>query len=222
MDLRKLTLAVPSHCTPVVLVARGAFAPPTYAHLRAMEAARSAVTAQLGYCVIGGFVVCDDGGAVPRAHCVAMAELATDDSSWITVCDAAAGKDGAPVCAAACKDDTWIEAQLADVEVSSDDDSFRAGRVRVMPVCLGIPPAAAATTVGAVPPIVFARHMDDMTVGESARLAREGRLLLLPPLGMDACSPAKVRECLQRGVSIKYLVPDAVRQYLYSHKLLIF
>lgn len=74
---------------PVVLVACGSFNPPTIAHLRMMELARDAMTAQ-GYDVLGGYLspVSDaywKEGLAPAAHRVAMAQAAAASSGgWMS------------------------------------------------------------------------------------------------------------------------------------------
>lgn len=75
----------------VVLVACGAFNPPTLAHLRMMEMAKEHMNL-LGYEVVGGYIspvndVYGKPGLIPAKHRLEMVRLTIEDANWLYVDD---------------------------------------------------------------------------------------------------------------------------------------
>ncbi|KAJ4829053.1 hypothetical protein Tsubulata_004386 [Turnera subulata] len=206
----------------VVLVATGSFNPPTFMHLRMFELARDALQGE-GYRVIAGYMspVSDaykKPGLIAGEHRVRMCELACESSDFVMV-------------------DPWEANQstyqrsltiLKRVESFFGDES-----PRVMLVCgsdllhsFSIPGVWIPDQVRAIcrdyGVVCIRREGQDvqkLISGDEILNENRGNIKVVDELVPNLISSTRVRECISRGLSIKYLTADGVIKYMREHCL---
>ncbi|KAF2760193.1 nicotinamide-nucleotide adenylyltransferase 2 [Pseudovirgaria hyperparasitica] len=220
--------------TPLVLVACGSFSPPTYLHLRMAEQAADYCRFQTEFEVIGGFLspvgdAYKKQGLASARHRINMCNLAVQYSSnWIAI-------------------DPWEPlhkeylptAQVLDhFEESLNRDggmeTSTGERKRVKVALL----AGADLIQTMSSPGVWAERDLDRILGHYGAfiLERAGtdiddalaslqrwrdNIRVIPQLIQNDVSSTKIRLFRKRDMSIRYLVPDRVVDYIYEHNLYI-
>ncbi|KAF7081313.1 hypothetical protein CFC21_085268 [Triticum aestivum] len=212
----------------VVLVATGSFNPPTYMHLRMFELAKDELQ-QRGYCVLGGYMspvndAYKKKDLLPAAHRVRLCELACGSSSFVMVDPWEAMQKGyqrtltvlSRVANSLCKD------SLADQ-----------GDVRVMLLC-GSDLLESFSTPGVWIPDQVRAICKDFGVVCIRREGKDVQKLISSSETLQECrdniisvdeivpnqiSSSRVRECIRKHLSIKYLTCDEVIEYIREHKL---
>ncbi|KAG5847539.1 hypothetical protein ANANG_G00127150 [Anguilla anguilla] len=214
---------------PLVLLACGSFNPITLQHMRLFELARDHMHQTGQFQVVGGILspvsdVYGKQGLAPARHRVAMARLALGNSDWVRVDDWESKQAdwtetvvtmrhhynqileqhqntaGAPQLKLLCGADfldtfkvpgLWRDDHVAEV----------AGRFGV--VCV---------SRGSLQP--------DRAVHECDTLSRHrNNVFLVREWVSNEISATEVRRALRRGLSVKYLLPDAVIDYIRRHGL---
>jgi len=220
---------------PLVIVACGSFSPPTYLHLRMFEMARDYIDEQDKYEILGGYYspVSDTykkAGLAPAIHRVRMCELAVDQtSSWLMV-------------------DPWeasqAEYQRTAVVLEHFDEhlngeggvSLTNGTKRRIKIVLlaggdliesfGEPGVWAEPDLhiilGRYGCLIIERTGSDVwafLLSHDILYQHRRNVMVVKQLIYNDISSTKVRLFVKRGMSIKYLLPNSVIQYIYDHKL---
>ncbi|GAB2284773.1 hypothetical protein Dimus_019226 [Dionaea muscipula] len=240
LPLDKLTLMVTeasaSSPTPttdggkkfVVLVATGSFNPPTYMHLRMFELARDALHAE-GYYVLGGYMspvndAYKKKGLIPSEYRIKMCHLACKSSNFIMV-------DPWEACQR-----TWQRTLtvLSRVEnILSTKGTTAVGSLNVMLVCgsdllesFGIPGFWDREQVRSIcrdHGVVCIRRegQDIQKLIEKDDILRENKIniKIVDEIIPNQISSTRMRDCISKGLSVKYLTADEVIDYIKQHHL---
>lgn len=212
----------------VVLVSTGSFNPPTYMHLRMFELAKDALR-ERGYFVVGGYLspVNDSykkKGLVSAIHRQQLCELACKSSSFIMV-------------------DPW-EAKQSDYQRTLtvlsrvrnflyESGLFSTGSLKVMLLCgsdllesFGIPgvwiPNQLRTICRDYGVICIRREGKDVNnLISNNEILNENKsnIIAVDEIVPNQISSTRVRECIRRGLSVKYLTTDEVIGYISEQKL---
>ncbi|PQP91801.1 nicotinamide/nicotinic acid mononucleotide adenylyltransferase [Prunus yedoensis var. nudiflora] len=181
----------------VVLVATGSFNPPTYMHLRMFELARDALNSE-GFCVIGGYMspvndAYNKKGLISAEHRIQLCDLACQSSEFITV-------------------DPWENLLSA-----------------CLCVALIYSTLLALLEFGLLNRYVCQRHMQRLWCGlhpqggqdldkiiSNDEILKEnrGNIRIVDELVPNQISSTRIRDCISRGLSIKYLTADEVIDYI--------
>ncbi|KAL4618595.1 hypothetical protein ACB092_06G022000 [Castanea dentata] len=210
--------ATPKEKVYVVLVANGSFNPPTYMHLRMFELARDALNAE-GYCVIGGYM-----SPVNDAYKKRMCHLASKSSEFVMV-------------------DPWEARQstfqrtltvLSRVKsILCESGQVPRESLKVMLVCgsdllhsFGIPgawiPDQVRTICRDYGVVCIRREGQDVEkIISDDEILNEYRdnIKVVDELIPNQISSTRVRDCISRGLSIKYLTADEVIDYIREQHL---
>ncbi|XP_048845310.1 nicotinamide/nicotinic acid mononucleotide adenylyltransferase 3 [Brienomyrus brachyistius] len=227
---------------PLVLLACGSFNPITNQHMRLFELARDHMHHTGRFRVVGGIVspVSDSygkRGLVPAHHRVAMARLALHSSDWVTVDDWES------------RQPDWTETivtlrhhlqkllgqqpSAADLQMphSSLEGSSEPPQLKLL--C-----GADFLDTFRVPGLWREEHVEelvghfglvcvsrgdlqaDRAVHESDTLFQHRHnIFLVREWVRNETSATEIRRALRRGLSVKYLLPDAVIEYVQEHQL---
>ncbi|KAK6230081.1 hypothetical protein QUC31_001599 [Theobroma cacao] len=212
----------------VVLVSTGSFNPPTLMHLRMFELARDALNSD-GFCVIGGYMspvndAYKKKGLIAAEHRTELCNLACKSSEFIMV-------------------DPWEANQSTfqrTLTVLSRVKSFltEGGLIpkeslKVMLVCgsdllqsFSIPgfwiPEQVRSICRDYGVVCIRREGQDVEkIITDDEILNENRdnIKIVDELVPNLISSTKVRECISRGLSIKYLTVDEVIDYIRKHHL---
>jgi len=220
---------------PIVIVACGSFSPPTYLHLRMFEMAKDTILEDRKYEIMGGYYspVSDrykKSGLAPAIHRVRMCELAVEyTSTWLMVDAWEATQDE--------YQRTAIVLEHFDDEINRDggvimsDGSRR--RVKILLLAggdliesFGHPGVWAEEDLqiilGNFGCIVVERTGSDVwafLLSHDILYQHRGNIIVVKQLIYNDISSTKVRLFVRRGMSIKYLLPNSVIQYIYSNGL---
>ncbi|XP_054778491.1 nicotinamide/nicotinic acid mononucleotide adenylyltransferase-like isoform X2 [Prosopis cineraria] len=228
VDEKSLHETISNGKTHVVLVATGSFNPPTFMHLRMFELARDALNSE-GYCVIGGYMspvndAYKKKGLVSAEHRVRLCHLACKSSEFIMV-------------------DPWEATQSTYQRTLTVLSRVRnciskAGLVpreslKVMLICgsdllhsFGIPGVWISEQVKAICKdygvVCIRREAQDVerTISDNDILnENRANIKVVDEIVPNQISSTRLRECIARRLSIKYLTVDEVIDYIREHKL---
>ncbi|KAJ8357466.1 hypothetical protein SKAU_G00202600 [Synaphobranchus kaupii] len=209
---------------PLVLLACGSFNPITYQHMRLFELARDHMHQSGQFQVVGGIVspvsdVYGKQGLAPARHRVAMARLALRSSDWVRVDDWESEQAD------------WTETVVTmrhhyDRILKEHQNTTGAPQLKLL--C-----GADFLDTFQVPGLWRADHVAEVTgrfglvcvsrggllphraVHESDTLSRHGNnIFLVRDWISNEISATEVRRALRRGLSVKYLLPDPVIDYI--------
>lgn len=222
---------------PLVIVACGSFSPPTYLHLRMFEMAKDAIVEKGKYEIIGGYYspVSDKyqkPGLAPAVHRVRMCELAVDQTSnWLMVDPWEASQ---------------AEYQRTAVVLEHFDQELNQGpiggirlrngsRAKVKIVLLaggdliesfGSPgvwaPQDLHVILGRFGCLIIERTGSDVwafLLSHDILYHHRKNVIVVKQLIYNDISSTKVRLFVRRGMSIKYLLPNSVIQYIEDNRL---
>ncbi|CAI0437519.1 unnamed protein product, partial [Linum tenue] len=212
----------------VVLVATGSFNPPTFMHLRMFELARDALQME-GYRVIAGYMSpVSDGykkpGLIPAEHRLRMCNLACESSDFVMV-------------------DPWEANQstyqrsltvLKRIEsVFIDQHCDREESLKVMLVC-GADLLQSFSTPGVWIPdqvrticrdygiaCIRREELDVNQIIAADEIMNQHKDNIKPVTETvpNMISSTRLRDCISRGLSIKYLTADSVISYIIEQHL---
>ncbi|GAV68820.1 CTP_transf_2 domain-containing protein [Cephalotus follicularis] len=212
----------------VVLVATGSFNPPTFMHLRMFELARDALNAE-GYWVIGGYMspvndAYKKRGLISADHRIQLCNLACRSSEFIMV-------------------DPWEANQSSyqhTLTVLSRVKSFLSENglismdsLKVMLVCgsdllhsFSIPGVWIREQVrticrdyGVVCIRREGQDLEKIITDNEILKENESNIKMVDELVQNEISSTRLRECVSRGLSIKYLTVDEVTSYIRENQL---
>ncbi|WOL09996.1 hypothetical protein Cni_G18750 [Canna indica] len=214
----------------IVLLSAGSFNPPTYMHLRMFELAKDALEAQ-GYVVIGGYMSPANDAykkmdLLPAIHRVQLCELACRSSSFVMV-------------------DPWEAKQssyqrtltvLSRIQGSlCHGGSIKKESLKVLLLCgsdllesfviPGVWLVDQVSTICRDFGIVCIRRegkdIENIIASNEILQQHKSNIFSVDEIVPNQISSTKVRECIRRGLSVKYLTPDEVIDYIKVHKLFI-
>ncbi|XP_060899711.1 uncharacterized protein nmnat3 [Labrus mixtus] len=228
---------------PLVLLACGSFNPITNQHMRLFELARDHMHSTGQYQVVGGIVSpVSDGygkqGLVLAKHRIAMAKLALQSSNWVTVDEWESQQPDWT--------ETVVTMRyhygriLKEYEGHIEQDDFNGNSIS-----LPSPRPQLKLLCGAdfldtfkIPGLWQDDHVEEVAgrfglvcvsrgglqperaVQESDTLSRHSQnIFLVREWVRNETSATEVRRGLRRGLSVKYLIPDSVIDYVHQHNL---
>ncbi|PSR85403.1 Nicotinamide/nicotinic acid mononucleotide adenylyltransferase [Actinidia chinensis var. chinensis] len=214
--------------TYIVLVSTGSFNPPTYMHLRIFELARDALHSE-GLCVIGGYMspvndAYKKKGLISAKHRIEMCQLACRSSEFIMV-------------------DSWEANQetfqrtltvLCRIKSSLGESGQIPGdSLKVMLICgsdllesFSIPGAWIREQVRTIcrdfGVVCIRREGQDIgkIISDDEILNEyKNNIKVVDELVPNQISSTRVRDCISRGLSVKYLTADEVIDYIKQNHL---
>jgi len=214
----------------VVLVSCGSFSPPTTFHLRLLEDARDQLIAS-GYHVAGGFLSPVHGAygkksLVPMHHRVNMVGLALQDSDWLDVDDWECAQEGYTLTAKVLKERfqkeiTKLHPNAKIMMVCGGDllESFTAFNKDGTPVWTSEDQQIILKQCGVVCMAREGTNLDKVISNDPLLLANKDNIVIFNAPVQNNVSSTLVRELLQQGKSLKYLLHEKVRQYIVDQDL---
>ncbi|KAJ3481645.1 hypothetical protein NLI96_g7521 [Meripilus lineatus] len=217
---------------PIVLVACGSFSPVTYLHLRMFEMARDYVRHNTDFEIVGGYLspVSDQykkPGLLAAPHRVDMCTLATEQTSnWLMVDPWEAIQSYQRTAVVLDHFDYEINTRLGGVETSDGEQR----NVRVM-LLAGSDLIATMSEpgvwsepdldhiLGRYGVLIIERAGADMDQAIDNLARWRHNIHLIHQLIQNDVSSTKVRLFLRRGLSVRYLLPAPVVDYIEAHGL---
>lgn len=222
---------------PLVIVACGSFSPPTYLHLRMFEMAKDAIVEKGKYEIIGGYYspVSDKyqkPGLAPSVHRVRMCELAVDQTSnWLMVDPWEASQPEYQRTAVVLEHFDQELNQGSNGGIQMKDGS----RSKIKIVLLaggdliesfGAPgvwaPQDLHVILGRFGCLIIERTGSDVwafLLSHDILYHHRKNVIVVKQLIYNDISSTKVRLFVRRGMSIKYLLPNSVIQYIEDNRL---
>lgn len=212
----------------VVLVSTGSFNPPTYMHLRMFELARDALNSE-GNCVIGGYISpANDAykkkGLISAEHRIKLCHLACKSSEFIMVDPWEANQSSyqrtltvlSRIKSCLCESGLMPRESLKIMFVCGSDllRSFGLPGVwipdQVRAICKDYGVVCIRREGQDVEKIIC----DDEILNEY-----RGNIRVVDEVIPNQISSTRLRECISRGLSVKYLTADEVIDYIRQHNL---
>ncbi|KAG5957511.1 hypothetical protein E4U58_005928 [Claviceps cyperi] len=222
----------PKDREPLVLLACGSFSPITFLHLRMFSMARD-YAASVGFHVVGGFLspVSDNykkKGLAPAHHRVEMCQLAAEKTSnWLTV-DPWEANSPTYIPTARVLDHVDYEINEVMGGIECADGSRKRSRIVLL---AGLDLIQTMSTPGVWDERdlhhilnnygVFAVERTGTETGSAlANLKQwEHNIHIIRQVITNDISSTKIRLLLKRNMTIDYLIPDDVINYIYEHNL---
>ncbi|XP_068587548.1 nicotinamide/nicotinic acid mononucleotide adenylyltransferase 3-like [Cebidichthys violaceus] len=225
-----------SRRVPLVLLACGSFNPITNQHMRLFELARDHMHSTGRYQVVGGIVSpVSDGygkqGLVLAEHRIAMAKLALRSSNWVTVDEWESRQPDWTETAVTMRYHSGRILKEFQQSTGPHDDSSPCPQLKLL--C-----GADFLETFKIPGLWRADHVEEAVghfglvcvsrggleperaVHASDTLSRHRRnIFLVREWVRNETSATEVRRALRRDMSVKYLIPDSVIEYIHRHKL---
>ncbi|XP_019744443.1 nicotinamide/nicotinic acid mononucleotide adenylyltransferase 3 isoform X1 [Hippocampus comes] len=240
--LRRTLTKMPIQRVPLFLLACGSFNPITNQHMRLFELARDHMHSTGQYQVVGGIVspVSDSygkQGLTLAKHRIAMAKMALQSSNWVKVDEWESQQAD------------WTETVVTmrhhygrilneyEQRIREDSSGIR-GHSQSIPPQLKLLCGADFLETFKIPGLWRDDHMEEVvggfglvcvsrgglqpeqTVHESDTLWRyRQNIFQVKEWVRNETSATEVRRALRRGLSVKYLIPDSVIEYIEQHNL---
>ncbi|KDR75669.1 hypothetical protein GALMADRAFT_140292 [Galerina marginata CBS 339.88] len=218
--------------TPIVLVACGSFSPVTYLHLRMFEMAKDYVRQNTDFEILGGYLspVSDmykKPGLLSARHRVNMCTLAAEDSdTWLMVDSWEAFQSYQRTAIVLDHFDHEINTVLGGVHTASGEHR----RVRVMLLAgsdligtMSEPGVWAYSDLehilGGYGCLIVERAGTGMDQATDSLARWRSNIYLISQLIQNDVSSTKVRLFLRRGLSVRYLLPNTVVDYIEQNGL---
>ncbi|KAK0629084.1 hypothetical protein B0T17DRAFT_505681 [Bombardia bombarda] len=222
---------------PLVLVACGSFSPITFLHLRMFEMASDFVRFNTEFEVCGGYIspVSDaykKAGLAPGEHRVNMCSRAVDQSPWLMVdpfetvkCNAEGEPEYVPTAEVLRHFDYEINTVLGGIE--GTDGKMRKARVALLAgadliMSMGEPglwsPADLKVILG-YGAFIIERSGTDVDDAVASLREYDGNIWVISQVIQNDISSTKVRLFLKKDLSVRYLIPDPVVEYIEEHQL---
>ncbi|KAI2636721.1 nicotinamide mononucleotide adenylyltransferase [Xylaria nigripes] len=223
---------------PLVLVACGSFSPITFLHLRMFEMANDYCRMNTNFEVIGGYLspVSDaykKAGLAPSHHRVRMCELATEETSaWLMIDPWEAIQPGySPTAAVLDHFEHEINGVLDGVAVPGDNGGGRR-RVKIMLLAgadlistMSTPGVWAESDLqhilGSFGAMIVERSGTDMDYALANLKPWEHNIHVIQQMIQNDVSSTKIRLLLKHDLSITYLSPSPVIEYITANHLYV-
>ncbi|KAF8653315.1 hypothetical protein AX16_004015 [Volvariella volvacea WC 439] len=218
--------------TPIVLVACGSFSPITYLHLRMFEMAKDFIRQNTEFEIMGGYLspVSDmykKPGLLNAHHRVNMCSLATEESAnWMMVDSWEAFQSYQRTAVVLDHFDYEINAVLGGVQ--TEDGEHRDVRVMLLAgsdlISTMSEPGVWSYSdlehiLGKYGTFIIERAGSGMDQATDSLARWRHNIYTIPQLIQNDVSSTKVRLFLRRGLSVRYLLPTAVVDYIEQHGL---
>lgn len=211
------------HMKCVILVSTGSFNPPTYMHLRMFELAKDALQAK-GYFVMGGYMspvndAYGKKGLLSADHRIRLCELATKSSSFVMVDPWEAQQNSyqrtltvlTRIRKSLCESGLVKEESLGVMLLCGSDllESFSMpgvwipDQVRIICRDFGV--------------VCIRREGKDIEklISTSEILTENKNCIIhVDEIIPNQISSSRVRDCIKRGLSVKYLTEDSIIEYI--------
>lgn len=230
---------------PVVLLACGSFNPVTNQHMRLFELGRDHLHSTGQYKVVGGIVSpVSDGygkqGLVLAEHRVAMAKLALQSSDWVSVDEWESQQPDwtETVITMRYHYGNIMKQYQQNMERSKETTSLSSAASSAPPPQLKLLCGADFLASFRVPGLWQEQDVEELVgrfglvcvsrgglqperaVHESDTLSRHHQnIFLVREWVHNETSATEIRRALRRGLSVKYLLPDPVLDYIHQHRL---
>ncbi|KAH8088954.1 hypothetical protein BXZ70DRAFT_1002090 [Cristinia sonorae] len=219
---------------PIVLVACGSFSPVTYLHLRMFEMARDYARHNTDYEIIGGYLspVSDQykkPGLLAASHRIHMCTLATEQTStWLMVDPWEAVQDYQRTAVVLDHFDHEINVKLGGVTTADGEQRH----VRIL-LLAGSDLIATMSEpgvwsepdldhiLGRYGTMIVERAGSDMAQAIDSLARWKHNIHLIHQLIQNDVSSTKVRLFLRRGLSVRYLLPNPVVDYIEANGLYV-
>ncbi|KAK4190980.1 Nicotinamide/nicotinic acid mononucleotide adenylyltransferase 1 [Podospora australis] len=224
--------------TPLILVACGSFSPITYLHLRMFEMAGDYIRFNTDFEVCAGYLspVSDaykKVGLAPGHHRVEMCSRAIQQSSWLMVDPFETvnqNENGEPEYVPTAKVlrhfDHEINTVLGGIE--GTDGVRRKARIALLAgadlvMSMGEPglwsPTDLDVILGSYGAFIVERSGTDVDEALSTLRQYENNIWVISQVIQNDISSTKVRLFLKKDLSVRYLIPDPVVDYIEEHGL---
>ena len=224
--------------TPLVLVACGSFSPITFLHLRMFEMASDFVRFNTDFEVCAGYLspVSDAYQKVGLAqgnHRVTMCSRAVEPSAWLMVdpfetvaCDSSGAPRYVPTAQVLRHFDHEINTVLGGIE--GTDGVKRKARIALLAgadlvMSMSEPglwsPTDLDVILGQYGAFIVERSGTDVDEALSTLRQYEANIWIISQVIQNDISSTKVRLFLKKDLSVRYLIPDPVVEYIEEHGL---
>uniref|UniRef100_A0A8C9X178 Nicotinamide-nucleotide adenylyltransferase n=1 Tax=Sander lucioperca TaxID=283035 RepID=A0A8C9X178_SANLU len=219
---------------PLVLLACGSFNPITNQHMRLFELARDHMHSTGQYQVVGGIVSpVSDGygkqGLVLAKHRIAMAKLALQSSNWVTVDEWESQQPDWTETVVTMRYKTTLY-RFPCKSMQELEDNIRLCSILLRPLPSGPCPqlkllcGADFLDTFKIPGLWRDDHVEEVAgrfglVCVSRGGASRQNIFLVREWVRNETSATEIRRALRRDRSVKYLIPDAVIEYIHKHNL---
>ncbi|KAI3458001.1 hypothetical protein Pfo_014664 [Paulownia fortunei] len=214
----------------VVLVSTGSFNPPTHMHLRCFELAKDAVNAQ-GFCVIGGYKspvndLYKKKGLIRADHRIAMCNLACRSSDFVMVDPWEANQSTyqrtltilSRVRTSLCESGVVSNESLKVLLVCGSDllESFS---IPGFWICDQV--KAICRDFGLVCVRRGGQDVENIISKDDILNEYKNNIIIVDEVVPNGISSTGLRDCISRGLSVKYLTADEVIDYIKQNGLYI-
>ncbi|CAI8587028.1 unnamed protein product [Vicia faba] len=212
----------------VILVATGSFNPPTLMHLRMFELARDALNSK-GYCVIGGYMspvndAYKKKNLISASHRIQLCHLACKSSEFVMVDPWEANQSSyqrsltvlSRVHTSICETGLVSKESLKVMLVCGSDllHSFSVPGIWVPDQVRSI-----CRDYGVVCIRREGQNVEKTISNDEIMNENQANIEVVDELVPNQISSTRVRKCIARGLSIKYLTADEVIEYIRKNKL---
>ncbi|OCF56387.1 nicotinate (nicotinamide) nucleotide adenylyltransferase [Kwoniella mangroviensis CBS 10435] len=224
---------------PLVIVACGSFSPPTYLHLRMFEMAKDEIIESQTYEIMAGYYspvssYYKKSGLAPANHRVRMCELAVEHTStWLMVDPWEAGQPEYQRTAIVLDhfDEMLNGGKNGEGGVTMNDGKKRRYKIMLLAggdliESFGEPGVWSEPDLhiilGRFGCLIVERAGSDVwafLLSHDILYHHRRNVIVIKQLIYNDISSTKVRLFVRRGMSIKYLLPNSVIQYIYDNKL---
>ncbi|WVF65471.1 nicotinate (nicotinamide) nucleotide adenylyltransferase [Kwoniella sp. CBS 6097] len=224
---------------PLVIVACGSFSPPTYLHLRMFEMAKDEIVESQTYEIMAGYYspvssYYKKAGLAPANHRVRMCELAVEHTStWLMVDPWEAGQSEYQRTAVVLDhfDELLNGGEDGEGGVIMSDGKKRRYKIMLLAggdliESFGEPGVWSEPDLhiilGRFGCLIVERAGSDVwafLLSHDVLYHHRRNVIVIKQLIYNDISSTKVRLFVRRGMSIKYLLPNSVIQYIYDNKL---
>ncbi|KAK4166683.1 Nicotinamide/nicotinic acid mononucleotide adenylyltransferase 1 [Cladorrhinum sp. PSN259] len=224
--------------TPLVLVACGSFSPITFLHLRMFEMASDFVRFNTDFEVCAGYLspVSDaykKVGLAPGHHRVDMCSRAIEPSPWLMVdpfetvnCN----ENGEPAYVPTAKVLRHFDHEINTVfgGIEGTDGKMRKAKIALLAgadlvMSMGEPglwsPIDLDVILGSYGAFIIERSGTDIDEALSTLRQYENNIWVISQVIQNDISSTKVRLFLKKDLSVRYLIPDPVVEYIDEHGL---
>lgn len=211
-----------------VLVSTGSFNPPTHMHLRCFELARDALNLE-GFCIVGGYMspvndAYKKKGLISSEHRISMCSLACKSSDFVMVDPWEAKQTSYQRTLTIL---TRIRSSLCETRLVPSE------LLKVMLVC-GSDLLESFSTPGVwIPEQVRAicgdfglvcirrdgQDVEEIVAKDDVLSEYKSNIKIVDEVVPNGISSTRLRNCISKGLSIKYLTPDEVIEYIKQNHL---